>query len=545
MRRICLFVLVCTTAFFASCKPGQRDISSGTCKSPIASSSSDAVAQTAYGKVVGYLEDNLYIFKGIPYAQAERFMPPVPPTPWENVRSSRSYGPTCPQAKRTGWLMDEQAFAFKWDDGYPGEDCLRLNIWTQGLADGKKRAVMVWFHGGGYSAGSGNELPSYDGAALASKGDVVLVTVNHRLNVLGFLDLSAFGKKYEQSGNAGILDLVAALQWVHDNIANFGGDPGNVTIFGQSGGGGKTSTILAVPAAKGLFHKAIVQSGSTLKVMEQENSRRIGVEVLNILKIKPSEIDKIKDVPYDQLLAAGNEAIEKVRKEATSSTQGGKMLMFGWSPTVDGITLTQHPFSPQAPDQIKDIPMLIGTTLHEFMGSNRIPDLDKKSDEEVKALLKEQYGDKTDAFLNEFKKVYPEYKTKDLFDVDLRFRPGAVEQASIKYAQGGAPVYMYLFAWESPALDGKLRSMHCMELPFVFNNISRTREMTGGGEEAYQLADKVSSAWINFAKTGNPNAEGLPEWEPFNPENGATMIFNNICEIKHNHDKELLNIVNK
>lgn len=169
------------------------------------------------------MEDGVYIYKGIPYAKAQRFLPPVAADPWEGIRSSRAYGPTCPQGKRMGWYSDEQAFAFDWDDGFPDEDCLRVNIWTPGISDGKKQPVMVWLHGGGYAAGSGQELPSYDGANLARSGDVVVVTLNHRLNVLGFLDLSAFGDTYANSGNAGLLDLVAALQWVNKNIASFGG----------------------------------------------------------------------------------------------------------------------------------------------------------------------------------------------------------------------------------------------------------------------------------------------------------------------------------
>lgn len=239
----------------------------------ITASSNIAITSTQYGKVAGYLENNIFTFKGIPYAKAERFMPPVAPDQWDGIRSSRAYGPTCPQTERMGWQSDEQAFAFNWDDGFPGEDCLRVNIWTQGLKDGKKRPVMVWLHGGGYAAGSGQELPSYDGAALSKKGDVVVVTLNHRLNVLGFLDLSAYGGKYAQSVNVGLLDLVAALRWVNENIENFGGDPSNVTIFGQSGGGGKVSTLLATPSAKGLFQKAIVQSGSMQRTMESKYSQ--------------------------------------------------------------------------------------------------------------------------------------------------------------------------------------------------------------------------------------------------------------------------------
>ena len=240
---------------------------------PIIATNAQGVVHTTSGQVAGYIENDIYIYKGIPYAKAERFMPPMAPDAWEGIRSSRAYGPTCPQAKRMGWYSDESAFSFNWDDGFPDDDCLRVNVWTPGVDDGKKRPVMVWLHGGGYAAGSGQELPSYDGTNMAKEHDVVVVTLNHRLNVLGFLDLSSFGAKYAKSGNVGLMDLVAALQWVHDNIGAFGGDPANVTIFGQSGGGGKVSTLLATPSANGLFHKAIVQSGSMLRTMDARYSR--------------------------------------------------------------------------------------------------------------------------------------------------------------------------------------------------------------------------------------------------------------------------------
>ena len=324
----------------------------------IIASSETAVAQTESGKVGGFLQDGIYIYKGIPYAKAERFMPPQPADKWEGVRSSRMFGPTCPQAVRMGWGADEHAFAFHWDDGYPGEDCLRVNIWTPGLNDGKKRPVMVWLHGGGYAAGSGQELPSYDGFNLAKKGDAVVVTLNHRLNVLGFLDLSAYGDKYAKSGNAGLLDLVAALQWVNKNIAAFGGDAQNVTIFGQSGGGGKVSTLLATPSAKGLYHKAIVQSGSMLRTMDAKYSRRIGAAVMDELGLKASQIDELQKMPYERLLAAGEKAVAKVKAEVEKE-DGISTFIFGWAPTVDGDVLPAQPFDPQAPAQSKDVPVMI------------------------------------------------------------------------------------------------------------------------------------------------------------------------------------------
>ena len=318
MKKQFLSVLAFSAILLSSCGGTAKIEKASACgqEGEITASSAIAIAETESGKVAGYVENGIYIYKGIPYAKAERFMPPVAADKWEGVRSSRAYGPTCPQGKRMGWYSDEQAFAFNWDDGYPDENCLRVNIWTPGLKDGKKRPVMVWLHGGGYSAGSGQELPSYDGTNLAKKGDAVVVTLNHRLNVLGFLDLSAYGDKYAKSGNAGLLDLVAALQWVNKNIESFGGDARNVTIFGQSGGGGKVSTLLATPSARGLFHKAIVQSGSMLRTMEQKYSRRIGSAVMEELGLKASQIDELCKMPYDKVLAAGDKAIAKVRAEA-------------------------------------------------------------------------------------------------------------------------------------------------------------------------------------------------------------------------------------
>ncbi|MDD4433306.1 MAG: carboxylesterase/lipase family protein [Parabacteroides sp.] len=507
----------------------------------VLASDTNAIAETESGTVAGYQENGVYIYKGIPYAKAERFMPPQPVAKWEGIRSSRAYGPTCPQGKRAGWYHDESAFAFDWNDGFPDEDCLRVNIWTPGLKDGKKRPVMVWLHGGGYAAGSGQELPSYDGSNLAKNGDVVVVTLNHRLNALGFLDLSAFGDKYAKSGNAGLLDLVAALQWVNKNIASFGGDAQNVTIFGQSGGGGKVSTLLATPSAKGLFHKAIIQSGSMLRTMEATYSRRIGTAVVEELGLKPSQLDQLQTIPYEKLLAAGETAIKKVKEQAEK--EGISSFIFGWAPTVDGDVLPAQPFDPQAPAQSKDIPVMIGTTLHEFTMSTYVPAYRTITKEKAVEILKQKYGEKTDDFLIAFEKAYPYYEPKDLLDVDVIFRPGAVEPARLKSAQQGAPVYMSLFSWESPVINGSLRSTHCMEIPFVFDNVTRHASMTGGSSKAQILAQKMSSAWINFARTGNPNHESLPQWDPYTAQKGATMCFDNVCEEKYNHDKELMELL--
>ena len=506
--------------------------------SELLTSEETTVVQTATGKVAGYIEQGIYTYKGIPYAKAERFMDPQPVDSWEGVRSSRAYGPTAPQEARKGWASDELGFSFAWNDGFPGEDCLRANVWTPGINDGKKRPVMVWLHGGGYATGSGQELPSYDGASLARKGDVVVVTVNHRLNVLGFLDLSSFGKEYAASGNAGLLDLVAALEWVRDNAAAFGGDASNVTIFGQSGGGGKVSTLLATPSAAGLFHKAIIQSGSMLRTMEKQWSSKIGEAVVAEL----GGIDAVLTAPYEQLLAAGTKAIAKVRPEAEAN--GFASFIFGWAPTVDGNYLPAQPFEPQAPEQSKDIPAMLGTTIHEFSMSTYVPQLRTATKEAAMEYLRAtRFGDRTDEFAAIFEKTYPDYQPKDLFDTDITFRPSTIAQANVKVAQQGAPVYMYMFTWESPVMDGILRSTHCMEIPFVFNNADLHASMTGGGKEAVELADKMSQAWINFARTGDPNAVGLPQWPAYKPEEGAIMIFDNRCEVRYNHDKELMEFV--
>lgn len=540
--RTLLFLAIFSSATISCCGTGSSPKESGKPgESELLTSSQATVVQTVSGKVAGYFDDGIYTYKGIPYAKAERFMPPVPADPWEGIRSSRAYGPTCPQGKRTGWYSDELAFSFSWDDGFPDEDCLRVNIWTPGINDGKKRPVMVWLHGGGYSSGSGQELPSYDGRNLADKGDVVVVTLNHRLNVLGFLDLSAYGEKYSRSGNAGLLDLVAALDWIQKNITKFGGDASNVTIFGQSGGGGKVSTLLATPDAKGMFHKAIVQSGAMLRTMESRWSRRIGAAVVEELGISPCKIDEMKNVPYDKLLAAGEKAIARIKPEAEK--EGYAAFIFGWAPIVDGSVLPRQPFDPQAPEQSKEIPIMIGTTLHEFTASTYVPEMRTISHEEAEGYLKRTYGNRTAEFVELFKDTYPGYEPKDLIDTDFIFRPNAVELANIKFRQGGAPVYTYLFAWESPVMDGILRSTHCMEIPFVFNNADVHASMTGGSEEAVALADIMSQAWINFARRGNPNTEELPQWPAYDNSDGATMFFDNTCEVKYNHDKELIGFV--
>ena len=504
-----------------------------------------AVANTRSGKVRGYIHQSIYTYKGIPYAEAKRFEPPHEPQPWTGVRSSMTYGPVAPLVDPTTSVQDESEFVFHHDWGYTSEDCLRLNIWTPGINDGKKRPVMFWIHGGGFTAGSSQELPSYDGENLARKGDVVVVSINHRLNILGFLDLSAYGEKYKHSANVSMLDIRAALEWVRDNIANFGGDPGNVTIFGQSGGGAKVNTLMAMPSAKGLFHKAINESGAfRTDILDQSTTRAIAAELLSNLKLQPEQVDSLQQISFAHLSAAGKKALKSVADQLKAAGKPVGGFGLNWGPSQDGEDLPYQLFSPEAFELSKGVLLLIGTVKNEFMASLGAG-LSNGTAAQVDSFIQKQYGAKAAAYRKAVKKAYPsDTKPSDLIDVDTRFRPGAVYQANTKSAvAGGAPVYMYLFDWQSPVLDGKFKAVHCMELAFVFNNIGRCEEMTGGTKEAYALADKVSQAWINFARNGNPNHKGLPLWPAYNSNNTATMHFNNKCAVQPQLDKELFELV--
>lgn len=512
-------------------------------QSPEFSTPQYAVAQTQYGKVRGYLHNTIFTFKGIPYAKAERFMPPSRPDSWNGIRNSMSYGPVCPQNGPR--VIDESEFFFHHDFGYPGEDCLRLNIWSTGINDHKKRPVMVWLHGGGFATGSGNELPSYDGENLSKKGDVVVVNLNHRLNVLGFLNLSSFGEKYKYAANVGMLDLVMALQWIKNNIASFGGDPDNMTIFGQSGGGRKVCTLLSIPSAKGLFQKAIVESGSSLVAFTNAQSSEIGKEVVKELGLTASTIDSIQHIPYELLRLASEKVLSRLGQQYQSE---GKMVdgfRLRWGPTIDGDFIPYQLSDERALNIMPGVPLLVGSNKHEFVtafDSTRF--IHPNTVEEARNILVKKYGAKTDAFVNAVYTTYPQsHRPLDLLDVDIRGRYAVNQLADLRSKKG--KVYTYLFTWESPVLDGRFRSCHCLELPFVFDNIGRCQEMTGGGKDAYTLASKMSTAWINFARFGNPDNKLIPNWVPYTKSNGATMIFDNTCTIRYHHDRELIDLVLK
>jgi para-nitrobenzyl esterase len=507
----------------------------------IVASDKNAVVETTAGKVRGYARNGIQTFKGIPYAAttegAGRFVPPARPKPWTGLRSSLQYGPVSPQPDRTGWQNDEAAFLFNWNDGIQGEDCLRVNIWTPALNDGKKRPVMVWLHGGGFVAGNGQEHPGYDGENLSRRGDVVVVSLNHRLGVVGYLNLAEYGDQYASSANVGNLDIVAALEWVRDNIANFGGDPGNVTIFGQSGGGGKVGTLMAMPSATGLFHRAIIQSGSTLRQATPDRSGKLAAAVIEELGLSRSTLQKIHDVPYQQLVKAGIEALRRLQ-QANPPAPPPSAAAFGWGPTVDGKVLPDHAFDPVAPARSAKIPLMVGTVLNEFTTALGNPALEQMTNDELVKRVSEQYKDKAGEIIKVFRDAHPGAKPLDLFSriSAARVRQNAVTQAVRKAAQGAAPAYLYWFTWQTPILDGRPRAFHCAEIAFAFYNTDVAASMTGGGEDARALAAKVSDAWINFARSGDPNHAGLPKWRPYKPEQGAVMIFDNRCEVKNDPD---------
>jgi para-nitrobenzyl esterase len=509
---------------------------------PLMARDGDAVAATRLGSVAGYIRRGIFTFKGIPYADnsagPNRFMPPVKPKSWEGVRSSRQYGYVAPQGPRAGWANDEEAFMFAWDDGVQSEDCLRVNVWTPAIADGKKRPVMVWLHGGGYTAGSGQELRSYDGENLARRGDVVVVSLNHRLNVFGYLDLSKFG--YAASGNVGMLDIVAALEWVRDNIENFGGNPQLVTIFGQSGGGGKVSTLMAMPAAKGLFHRAIVESGSILQGILPENAQKTADAIVSELGLTAATIGQIQTLPYQQILTAANKVLRERRPKDVGGIPNFRRLsaVLGFGPVVDGKILPQHPFDPGAPALSADIPMIIGTTLNEFVTALNHPEFEAMSEADLQKRVSETYGDRAMSIIGAFRQRTPRAKPFDIWSriAASGVRGSAIEQAKLKAAQGRAPAYLYWFSWQTPILSGRPRAFHCAEISFVFDNTERCETMTGGGAEARTLAGKMCDAWIQFARTGNPNHPQLPNWPAFSAETIATMIFDHPPRVEMNPD---------
>ena len=403
-----------------------------------------------------------------------------------------------------------------------------LNVWTTDLK--AKKPVMLWLHGGGFDSGTSAWNP---GMKLAQK-DVVVVSVNHRLNILGFLDLSAVSPKYKESGNVGMLDVVQALEWVRDNISRFGGDPSNVTIFGESGGGGKVGTLMCMPKAKGLFHKAIIMSGTILNVNNRDMTQQLGKAVLKELGISEKDVDKIKDIPYQQLYDAGQRAMAA----SIGTRKPGTPMMWGFGPTPDGETLLQQPFQPTFPEFSTNIPVLIGTTFNELQ---RLQYDQPLTMDQVREQLQKTFGDETDAYVKAFAKAYPDYTPQDLVSIDWLFRPKTLITADAM--AGGGNMYMYMFTWRSPVNKG---SVHGNELKFCFNTLHHSpNELPQPTADDLKLADTMSSVWAQFAHNGNPNIDGLPAWKPYTAQNGEMMVFNYQCGIRNNPDRELEAIIDR
>ncbi len=414
---------------------------------------------------------------------------------------------------------------------------------------------MVWIHGGGFQSGASNDLDSYDGANLAHTGDVVVISVNHRLNAMGFLDLSAYGEQYKDSANLGMQDLVASLEWVKANIAQFGGDPNNVTIFGESGGGAKVLTLMAMPSAKGLFHKAVVQSGAVEKMgmtlTDPKVSKRVTKLTLQNLNVKPTALSDLNKFTPAQINDAANKALKQTGEELKIPAILGGGYNLSWAPMLDGKVIPQQPVGDKYPEIAKDIPLLIGSNLTEWQSFPLQLDLQNSqksnrftwTESETMDRLKAKYGDKTDEIVAAFREAYPNRVIADALYVDSFLRTPALKTARLKADQQGAPVYQYLFTWDTPVFNGVPMSYHTAEIAFVFNNIERMAQATGGGKEAQALADKMSRAWTNFAKTGNPNADGLPQWDAYTRENGNVMIFDNQPEVKQHHDEKLQHLL--
>ena len=497
-------------AFLSTCAANTRETASWT-----------RVVKTSNGPVCGRIEQGgLQVFKGIRYGAPptgeHRFKPPRKPASWTAVADAANYGARAMQATGgPGTAADAPGIS---------EDCLFLNVWTPGL-DAKKRPVMVWLHGGGFSSGSGGDAIS-EGGNLARKGGVVVVSVNHRLNVFGFLQLSKeWGPDYTSSGQAGMLDIVLSLEWVRDNIRQFGGDPGNVTIFGESGGGRKVAMLMAMPAAKGLFHKAIIQSGSGLDAPSYEEAVTMGRELLKRLAIAEGDAGA--------LARADAKAIFDAQPPPSSgATSPGRLTLptGGFVPCVDGVALPRKPFIPDAPPISSGVPLLIGSNKDEMtIFRSGDPKFGSSTDEDFTAHVRKALPDKAEALIPALRSAFPGYSPSHLItaaDTMQGYWIATVFQAERKAMQAAAPVFVYLLAWETPVNGGRLRSHHALDLPLVFNNIESSRSMVGPGPEPQRLADQMSAAWIAFARTGNPNAGGLLRWPPYDIKSRATMIFN-------------------
>ena len=527
-------------------------------RSNVVAANQATVVETNAGKIRGFKRNGVYIFKGVPYgastAGANRFMPPMKPETWSGIRNALQYGRVCPSQDSAHFNTDGKNRAEADEDAFvlhrgaaatiPGEDCLRLNLWTPEINGSHKRPVMVYMHGGGFSGGSGHDLLSYDGENLARNHDAVVVTHNHRLNVYGYLNLQELGgEDFISSANVGLLDIVAVLAWVRENIRTFGGDPGCVTIFGQSGGGGKVLALMAMTAAIGLFHRAIVQSGPFLKCLSPDYSGRLAELVLAELGLSKSKLRELQAIPVDRLSGAAAEAMKKMPSQRKSIRQ-----VYGednWGPTMDSGVLPRHPFDPDAPEISADVPLLTGSNLHEFVNGLDRPDAPAMRMDELYRLMSQEFGGRGREIIDAYGSDYPQATPFDLYATiaAASIRRPACQQASRKAALSRAPAYAYIYAWRTPVLDGRPGPFHGAEIAFTFDNAELCDHYGGGSSEAIVLSKQVSSAWVSFARTGNPSHAGLPHWPKYTSERRATMQFDRSCEIRNGPEGEGLRLI--
>jgi len=531
---------------------GASAISTASCSSPAAKKEDEdgqilfigdniAVAETTNGKVRGFIHRDIYNFLGIPYGAnttgKNRFMPPQKPDPWKDIYPAVYWPNSAPQLLDNFYANRYLAFTDYWHYDDVSENCLGINVWTPGYEDNSKRPVLLWLHGGGFTSGNSIEHPEYHGENLSRQGDIVFCSVNHRLGPMGFANFAGVGgEKYGASGIVGMLDIVAALEWIRDNISNFGGDPNNVTIMGQSGGGAKVCTLTAMPSAKGLFHKAVALSGNSLKGGDKSYSEKLGSYILKEAGLSVSQIDKLQDMPWKDYYAIANKAGMKLRTET-----GVTGMMGGFSPVADGVYLPQQPF--YSGELSADIPMIICSTFYERSPSAFDSSLENISLDEAKNLIKTTWGfigplgDNTSGIIDAYSKCFPDKKPIEILSLVLSNRKQVIATANAKVQQP-APVYLAWFGWNPPIFDGRLRAFHTMDIGFWFYNTDVQISHTGGGARPRNLAAKMSEALVHFMKTGAPKGVGLPDWPKYTMANGETMILDDTCEVKNDPDME-------
>lgn len=495
-----------------------------------------AVARTEHGAVRGFILNGVHVFRGIPYGAdtsgENRFLPPKKPAAWSEVRPAIWWGPSAPQEMAGRYANQHYAFGDHWNYDELSEDCLRLNLWTPSLGQRAARPVLVWLHGGGFVNGNAIEQDGYDGENLARSGDVVFVSLNHRLGPLGYAAFSKVGgERFAASGNVGMLDIVLALEWVRDNIAAFGGDPGNVTVIGQSGGGAKVCTLGAMPAARGLFHKAVALSGTSLGGLDQGYAEQLGAAVLAQAGV--SDMAALQQMPWPEYLRAADRAARQLAAEHPQFAG----FRGGFRPVADGVVVEQGPFFSAANGLAASVPMLITSTFNEQSPSREDASLEAISLEAVKEKLRPRFGEKAGAVVDAYARAFPELKPVEVWSFVLSHRHHVVSTANAKAAQT-APVYVAWFGWHPPLFDGRLRAFHCLDICFWFANTDRMLTHTGGGARPRRLAETMSRALLQFMRTGNPNGGGgLPEWPVYTREKGETLVLNDVPEVKNDPDR--------